>query len=293
MNAVLQRSRKAEFPGAGCYEAAGARVMARTPTAAQYLSWPSQMPLHFPPAASSCSSSAASRVVSAASWTRQTRHPVQEHCNAVSQPRHQAPHNEAVEGRAHACSRTQKSLNWGGARTSRNSTSRWKRPTTECDMACACRPATCVSKIWGLVSGTERAVKLLANLYEALQLLWLDRNDSQRYVQLVEGHEALGQAGVFRPQRLYNCAQAAQSTSHSLIFRRRVPCLHSPSSARLRNAGFVMRRLTKCDAGSLAAPAAFAAAHSSLLDDSRAARAAPASIDTSWARYCKPLLFLT
>ena len=143
------------------------------------------------------------------------------------------------------------------------------------------------------VRATERAVNALANLYEALQLLWRDRNDSQRYVQLVEGHEALGQAGVFRPQRLYNCAQAAQSTSHSLIFRRRVLCLRSPSSARFRNAGFVMRRLTKCDAGSLAAPAAFAAAHSSLLDDSRAARAAPTFIDTSWARYCKPLLFLT
>jgi hypothetical protein len=57
-NAVLQRGRKAEFPGAGCYviRRAGARAMARTPTAAQHLSWPSQTLQRFSPAASSCSS---------------------------------------------------------------------------------------------------------------------------------------------------------------------------------------------------------------------------------------------
>jgi hypothetical protein len=52
------------------------------------------------------------------------------------------------------------------------------------------------------VRANERVLRLLADLYEALPLLGHDRDDCQRYVQLVQGHEALGQAGVFRPQRL-------------------------------------------------------------------------------------------
>ena len=89
-------------------------------------------------------------------------------------------------------------------------------------------------------------IRARAYLDQALQLLWDDCNDRERDVQFFKGYKPFGQRGKARAKVSTNCT-GRMSKGRGLTEVHN-SSTESPSSARLRMAGLVMRKLTKCDA---------------------------------------------
>ena len=88
-------------------------------------------------------------------------------------------------------------------------------------------------------------IRARAYLDQALKLLWDDCNDRERDVQFFKGHKPFGQRGEARAKVCTNCTRRMSKGRGLTEIHNSTD---SPSSARLRMAGLVMRKLTKCDA---------------------------------------------